>query len=88
MFTILPGLGVPSSKFQAFQALAEPSEQRRSPQLWTCEVVFSRFRADRFRCPHAFRTMLAASGTYACPAASGNRIFTKGKETLVLWAVE
>jgi outer membrane protein assembly factor BamB len=28
------------------------------------------------------------SGTYACPAASGNRIFTKGKETLVLWAVE
>jgi outer membrane protein assembly factor BamB len=28
------------------------------------------------------------SGTYACPAASGNRIFAKDKETLVLWAVE
>jgi hypothetical protein len=28
------------------------------------------------------------SGTYACPATSGNRIFTKGKETLVWWAVE
>lgn len=28
------------------------------------------------------------SGTYACPAASGNRIFTKDKESLVLWAAE
>ena len=28
------------------------------------------------------------SGTYACPAASGNRIFAKDKASLVLWAVE
>ena len=28
------------------------------------------------------------TGTYACPAASGNRIFTKDKESLVLWTVE
>lgn len=28
------------------------------------------------------------SGTYACPAASGNRIFAKDKTSLVLWAVE
>jgi outer membrane protein assembly factor BamB len=28
------------------------------------------------------------SGTYACPAASGNRIIAKDKDSLVLWAVE
>jgi outer membrane protein assembly factor BamB len=28
------------------------------------------------------------TGTYACPAASGNRIFTKDKESLVLWAAQ
>jgi len=34
------------------------------------------------------RYKVGESGTFACPAASGNRIFVKDKESLVLWAVE
>jgi hypothetical protein len=33
-------------------------------------------------------TATQRDGTYAYPAASGNRIFAKDKGSLVLWAVE
>ena len=34
------------------------------------------------------RYQVGASGTFACPAASGNRIFVKDKANLILWTVE
>ena len=34
------------------------------------------------------RYKVGETGTFACPAVSGNRIFVKDKDNLVLWAAE